>query len=328
MHRLTNVLLVAGATCEHRRECPPGVPSDPGKVRMVTRHGGIVNNEGSATQESAGLRAFRGGSRVETTASFPAGKTVSDEQIQAWVEQFHRDGYLFLPRVLPQEWCDELRADLDRMIEEQQRPLGGIIEIVERAFEGSRANVRLFDLEPIVSFAEALIDGPCHVIHNNNFRTHPGKGITTWHQDDAPHYQVLHGEPPTNIRLPVLVFTANYYLTDVTEVEDDGTQVIPGSHLLGRRPPASIEGTEWEPQIAHNLGPAGSVTMFNCQVWHRGGQNLGTRTRYMAQCTYARRLIGHKYYPFMNYQMPEHVYQDADPRLRRLLGFLPHGAYG
>ena len=30
----------------------------------------------------------------------------------------------------------------------------------------------------------------------------------------------------------------------------------------------------------------------------------------------------------MNYQMPEHVYQDADPRLKRLLGFLPHGAYG
>ena len=46
------------------------------------------------------------------------------------------------------------------------------------------------------------------------------------------------------------------------------------------------------------------------------------------QVTYARRIIGHKYYPFMNYQMPEHVYQDADPRLKRLLGFLPHGAYG
>ena len=42
----------------------------------------------------------------------------------------------------------------------------------------------------------------------------------------------------------------------------------------------------------------------------------------------ARRLIGHKYFPFMNYQMPEHVYADANPRLRRLLGFLPSGAYG
>jgi hypothetical protein len=30
----------------------------------------------------------------------------------------------------------------------------------------------------------------------------------------------------------------------------------------------------------------------------------------------------------MNYQMPEHVYRDANPRLRRLLGFMDHGAYG
>jgi len=48
----------------------------------------------------------------------------------------------------------------------------------------------------------------------------------------------------------------------------------------------------------------------------------------MTQITYARRIIGHKYTPFMNYQMPEHVYRDADERRRRLLGFLPHGAYG
>jgi len=30
----------------------------------------------------------------------------------------------------------------------------------------------------------------------------------------------------------------------------------------------------------------------------------------------------------MNYLMPEHIYADANPRLRRLLGFLPHGSYG
>jgi hypothetical protein len=68
--------------------------------------------------------------------------------------------------------------------------------------------------------------------------------------------------------------------------------------------------------------------MFNNQVWHRGGPNSSDRTRYMAQISYARRLIGHKYSPFMNYQMPEHVYADADERLRVLLGFLPNGAYG
>jgi site-specific DNA recombinase len=31
---------------------------------------------------------------------------------------------------------------------------------------------------------------------------------------------------------------------------------------------------------------------------------------------------------FMNYQMPAHCYENASPRLKRLLGFLPSGAYG
>ena len=101
-----------------------------------------------------------------------------------------------------------------------------------------------------------------------------------------------------------------------------------GTHLLGAPPPPSLEGTEWEDQIHYNLGEAGSVVMFNNQVWHRGGPNRSNRTRYVTQITYARRIVGHKYYPFMNYVMPEHVYQNANPRLQRLLGFLDHGAYG
>jgi ectoine hydroxylase-related dioxygenase (phytanoyl-CoA dioxygenase family) len=80
--------------------------------------------------------------------------------------------------------------------------------------------------------------------------------------------------------------------------------------------------------VKYNCGNAGSVVIFNNQVWHRGGPNRSDRTRYITQVTYARRIIGHKYYPFMNYQMPEHVYKDANPRLKRLLGFLDHGAYG
>ena len=117
-------------------------------------------------------------------------------------------------------------------------------------------------------------------------------------------------------------------LTDVDEVAQGPTQAIPGSHLFGAEPHNPIEGTPYEDQVVSGLGPAGSVFIFNNQVWHRGGPNQSGRTRYMAQITYARRIIGHKYLPFMNYQMPEHVYRGADERRRRLLGFLPHGAYG
>jgi ectoine hydroxylase-related dioxygenase (phytanoyl-CoA dioxygenase family) len=262
-----------------------------------------------------------------------AGQKADDAQTHEWVERFHRDGFLFLPNVLPSEWCAELRADLDWALEHNPNGLNsgtsdGTMRLCHRMFEFSEANRRLFDMEPIVSFAEALVAPNCHVIHNNSFTTKPGGGITTWHQDDPPHFLVTEGEPPKNIRLPVLVFTANYYLTDVPEPKYGGTETIPGSHLFGASPPASMEGTPWEAMICHNSGPAGSVVMFNCQVWHRGGPNRSDRTRYITQVTYARRLVGHKYYPFVNYQMPESVYKDANPRLKRLLGFLDHGAYG
>ena len=251
-------------------------------------------------------------------------------QIESWVETFHRDGCLFLENILPEDWCAELRDDLDRALDahpeitEKQNAL----HLVPRMFETSPANLRLFDFEPLVSFAEALVADNCHVIHNNSFRTYPGGGIVRWHQDDKPHLLYTRGEPPTNIRLPVLWFTCNYYLTDVTERDHGGTEVIPASHLFGASPPDDLEGTEWEDRVQYNLGKAGSVIMFNNQVWHRGGPNRSERTRYITQITYARRMIGHKYFPFMNYQMPEHVYEGADERKKRLLGFLPSGAYG
>ena len=269
--------------------------------------------------------------QMSGNGDYLANQIVSEEQIQEWVEQFHRDGFLFVRNVLPPDWCAQMREDLDWALKENPNGLNNDaahITLAHRMFETSEANLRLFDLEPIVSFAEALVAPNCHVIHNNSFKSRPGGGITTWHQDDTPHITVTDGKPPKNIRLSVMFFTANYYLTDVPEIEYGGTEVIPGSHLFGASPPPDLGGTEWEDRIRYNLGNAGSVVMFNNQVWHHGGLNRSERTRYITQVTYGRRMIGHKYYPFMNYNMPEHVYKDANPRLKRLLGFLDHGPYG
>ena len=253
---------------------------------------------------------------------------IGPERIDEWVEQFHRDGFLFLPELLDSHFAEQLKVDLDHRLENVELNEGAKIRLQTRMFEHSPANLRLFDMEPMATFAETLIARDCHVIHNNSFVTELGGGISTWHQDDAPHYLVLDGDAPKNVRLPVLLFTANYYLTDVTAIENGSTEVIPGSHLFGKPCPPTLAGTQWEDQITPTLGKAGSVTLFNNQVWHRGGPNLSDTRRYITQVSYARRLVGHKYYPFMNYQMPEHLYADASPRLKRLLGFLPSGAYG
>lgn len=252
----------------------------------------------------------------------------SEAPIADWVERFHRDGCLFLENVLTPAMVRQLKEDLEQALAERQDNGSGVIDLHCRMFETSDANLRLFDMEPIVTFAEALVEKNCHVVHNNSFRTPVGKGITTWHQDDAPHYHVTHGEPPTNVRLPVLLFTCNYYLTDVPTIAHGPTQFIPGSHLFGSSPPPVIEGTPWADRVVSCLGPAGSVVMFNNQVWHRGAPNTSDVPRAMTQVSYGRRMVNHFFFPFMNYQMPTHCYENAPPRLQRLLGFLPTGAYG
>lgn len=275
-----------------------------------------------------------------------AGNKPTQEQLNEWIEAFHANGFLVIHNVLTPEMCEYLRKDLDEALTRDfDRKLGKSQKIMKRMFEHSQHNLNLFELEPIVTFAEHLIGGAngsghsmdegiinantIHVIHNNSFKLPPntdGIAGNKWHQDDTPHIVSLDGQPLTNVRLNVLAFTANYYLTDVLSEENGPTQIISGSHLFGKFCAGDISG--YEDRIHSCLGAMGSVVCFNNQVWHRGSRNNSKITRYITQITYAKRLVGHKYYPFMNYQMPSHCYEGASPRLKQLLGFLPHGAYG
>jgi Phytanoyl-CoA dioxygenase (PhyH) len=260
-----------------------------------------------------------------------------------WISSFHNDGYLVVPNVLTTEICSQLMEDLDHQIYIS----GHRSRFVHRIFEVSNANLQLFWQEPIVSFAEALIadngstsvfkykDGipsanETHIIHNNSFVIRAGRdGLAgnRWHQDDTPHITSLNGEPITNVRLNVLAFTCLYYLTDVLSIENGPTQFIRGSHLFGKHCDGDI--AEYENLIVSALGSAGTCVMVNNQTWHRGSFNSSKIDRYCTQITYAKRLIGHKYGNFMNYQMPQEIYENIeDPRKLRLLGFLGHGAYG
>ncbi|MBC1236665.1 phytanoyl-CoA dioxygenase family protein [Nostoc sp. 2RC] len=279
-------------------------------------------------------------------SEYLSGKQPTTEQLNQWIEYFHANGFLVIENVLTPEQCEVLKNDLDEILKQSEgKNYQKSKKIMKRMFEHSQQNLNLFALEPMVTFAEHLIGGAngkgysmddgipnaniIHVIHNNSFKIPPetdGLAKNAWHQDDTPHALSLDGKPLTNIRLNVLAFTVNYYLTDVLTQENGPTQVIPGSHLFGKLCDGNISG--YEDQIYSCLGGMGSAVCFNNQVWHRGSRNSSSITRYITQITYAKRLVGHKYAPFMNYQMPSHCYEQADPKLKQLLGFLPNGAYG
>jgi hypothetical protein len=70
------------------------------------------------------------------------------------------------------------------------------------------------------------------------------------------------------------------------------------------------------------------VYFFNNQGWHRGAPNTSDQTRYIFSCSYSRRCMAQRFYPFMNYNMRQDIIDRADDRRRRVLGFHKSGAYG
>ena len=259
----------------------------------------------------------------------------SDERIQEIVAQFHRDGFYFFGPILRPEEIAALQAAMERKhadpalhADEEGDHIRGISLL--RMFEYDRNFRDLVAREPIVSLVEAILGPDCHLMSQNALRNEPGQGVTSWHADDRVLFPLPDEVPrhDARIRVPCFVINVLIALTDVDAMEYGPTQVVPGSHYSGRAPTAS-ENPQFEGQGPVSLlAKAGDAYMFHNQVWHRGAPNTSDRVRFLGGMTYSQRLIAQRFYPFLNYRMPDRVLDGADERLLRLLGKHQKGAYG
>jgi ectoine hydroxylase-related dioxygenase (phytanoyl-CoA dioxygenase family) len=127
------------------------------------------------------------------------------------------------------------------------------------------------------------------------------------------------------VEVPVFTATAHYYLNDLDEALGP-TQFIPGSHRAGR-PPRAGE-TSWQGVEGQNiLCNAGDVVLFRSDVWHRGTANISSRTRYLLQVHYGRRMVVQKFPPYLDFQFDPDILAQATPRQRRYLGEHPFSNY-
>ena len=252
---------------------------------------------------------------------------------------FQKDGYYEFGTLLHDEELSVLGADMlrkwddPRMHEPERDQIRGTS--LMRMFEYSYAFRDLFVREPFASLAEAILGDDCHCMSQNALYTPPNaKAITDgpggWHVDDLVHFPLPDDVPRHNpaVTMPCFVMQIFTPLTDVDELIYGPTQVVPGSHYAGRQPNKQ-NAPFFDGQGPHSfLVRKGHTYMFNNQIWHRGAPNASNRIRLMAGVTYSKRFVSQKFYPFIDYHMPAHVWDQTSPRLERMLGRHAKGAYG
>lgn len=247
---------------------------------------------------------------------------------------FHRNGFAVLPSVIPVDTAEHLRILVEQRYQDPQvHTAGPELDVLRgnvslmRMFEYDRAFRDMIDLEPVVSLVEMILGPDCHMIAQNALRIPPGKGIVNWHIDDALFFPFLGNMPPGTAGDQIPCFTLNVMVA-LSNIEHDQygpTQVIPRSHLTGRRPPYSPD-LPGEPTSL--LARAGDAYLINSQTWHRGAPNRSNHTRYLLTTAYGRRFISQRFYPFIGYRLPTDVLKGACEQLARLLGHHGKGPYG
>ena len=249
------------------------------------------------------------------------------EQLAQWLADFDRDGYVVLRGLLAPDEIVEMR---ERVVAAYDTPdLAGSDSTIIRhqMFLRGKLFEDLLDRSPVIDFVEAVLGNDCHLISENAIYTRPGQGIDRWHVDEAVHFPRPVGVPlDPRIPVPCFVVQALYYLVDVDEAIGP-TQFVPGSQRSGRKPDPEL--TYEGKGLVNVIAEAGDCLLQNGQAWHRGATNMTTdRSRVVQQVSYGRRFISQRFYPFVNYHMPEDLLARSSARRQRLLGVHPRGPYG
>lgn len=277
---------------------------------------------------------------MNTTPSNPIRQNAqpfSELETERIRNDFFRDGYRLIPGVLTREEIEALKRGVDRVFEEPRWKENDNIYgdfVAVRLFEVDRVFCDLLVREPIIGIAESILGKSCHLMAQNAVRNSPGQAIDVFHADVDGDLDIEFPCPPElprhdpRYRLPVFRMTVQIPLTDIESLEFGPTEFVPGSHYSGRKPDDSkapnFEGRGPVPVLCK----AGDIYLHNGQCWHRGAPNTSTRTRYLLQSAYCQRWVSQRFYPFLNYRMPDPVLEGAGERLLRVLGKHPKGPYG
>ena len=262
------------------------------------------------------------------------------DTLNAILKDFYQNGVTIVRNVLSREECERIVARVDEIFAEpyfmEMRNVKGSRQdgkapiVVHRLFECDLMFRDLLVREPIISIAESVLGEHCHCIAQGCILNRKDLGINRFHIDDGVEFPItpeMERHDP-RLRMPVLRMSVQIALTDQDEVKYGPSQFVPGSHYSGRQPDDPEYPTfDGKPPVSL-LMKAGDLYLLNGQTWHRGAPNQSDRIRYLFHQVYGQRFVAQRFWPYLNYRMPDYVLEGADERLLRVLGKHPEMAYG
>ena len=210
---------------------------------------------------------------------------------QAQREFYFREGYLLLPGAISADWIERLRAATEELVERGRRVTrSDAIYDLEPGHRADAPRLRrvsnpveqhpaFWDYcvrSPIGDIVADLV-GPDVKFHHSklNFKWAQGGEEVKWHYD-------ISFWPHTNYS-PLTVGT---YLYDC-DMDNGPLGVLPRSHEIDPMPQQYDAEGRWTgclgetdvaridaSKVVYLTGPAGSLTLHNCRMWHSSPKNL------------------------------------------------------
>lgn len=257
------------------------------------------------------------------------GKSLPADQLEATLAEFHREGFALVRDVLTagdvQAIRDATDDALDRRLKDNKKYTtvgAGNATILRQTQQVHRVFCEMLIREPFLSIAEAILGPNPGFVGQNVIRTGLNEAITMWHVDDILEFPLPDDVPrhDARVKMPVFWFSFQIALSDLDSIEDGPTQIVPGSHYSGRRPPTEgemeFEGRGPTPVLCK----AGDIYLFNHQTWHRGSPNSSGKRRYLMQNQYCRNWGQYRFANKDNTEIvPREQLEGIDERLFKLV---------
>jgi hypothetical protein len=221
-------------------------------------------------------------------------------------------GFVILPATLPNDLLDRLRRDLplraeacSAMLRQRDMDTGGG-NVAHHIVGGGDSVAEFLGMDIADDLIGAFLGGQFILNSYGAVNNAPagGKGYE--------HGQKFHRDVRTYAGSFHLMLNMIVMVDEFTR-ENGGTYVVPKSHLVGDRPSED----EMLSRAIQLTGPAGSVAVFDSNLWHAAAPNLTNSPRWALTLTFTR--------PFMKQQMdyPRLLGEEypRSARMRQLLGY-------